>query len=609
MFNTYQMNTRILELSIQLFNAVPKGNPQKTDFNKLLKYGIILDDFAAYATDQILNYFKENKLSSQQLNSTFHKSWKVIKDSSREELFIHQMLHYLTTYGSNFTSDYVYFPAEKLELPEIKNISLKVIRGLDPEELIEKALKLLSSGIALEEETINDLLELLTALKYQFVTVDNIKNKEALVKIIAKSNVYPSSPVEFLRYLIFLTTESTLLIKNDETIKAIKESDLNISTHLNVFGLKKCAEIFNRFKPLWLAFKSNISNKPLINEISRLSKKYHKPMAVDVLNTITSIAYDESQVKDALTRVNNFRKIRLLNALNTRINKADSFLYRIRNGRSFSTQKKGSGNLDYYKKIFDLVYTNLVESLDLEGVRIKYPTNVDYSLPSSEKMFAGNFPTGTKITAENLVSGVYWEDKWGANDLDLSALSMEGKVGWNSDYQATGLLYSGDITDAPNGATELLYTNNQLTSPALSLLNIYSGKAGCKFKIIIGSAPKVEANYMFNPNELILEAETNMVSRNQILGIFLPSDNNKVSFVLVNSGFGNLSVSSPSIHSDVAKEALLYQYTSPISLRKLLVDAGAILVDNEEGEISLLPRDLQKDSIINIITNNLKRQK
>lgn len=603
------MKTTAIQKSIKLFNAVPKGAPQTPNLKSTLPYGVIVDEHAAYAGYEILAFLVKNKLDSEQLNATFHKSWKVIRDTPREELFIHQLLHYMTTYGTNFTSDFVYFPAEKLELPEVKQIPLKLIRGLDTQVLIDKSLKLLSSGVALEEETIDDVLELLSELEYEFESVDRIKNKEALVKIIAQTNRYPSSPVEFLRYLVYLSTSSALLIKNEETITAIKEARLDVSTQINSFGLKRCAEVFNRFKPLWLAFKVNAANKPLINEINRLSKRYHQPLPVDVLNTITAIGYSQEQIKNALNKVNNFRKIRLLNALQTRMNGVDSFLYRVRNGKSFSVkkEKEKNGKLDYYKRTFDLVYSHLLSDLKLEGVRIKYPTKVDYGLPATEKMFIGNIPVGTKVTSENLVSGVYWENDWGAHDLDLSALSLAGKVGWNSAYKGEGLMYSGDITDAPNGATELLFTNAQLPDPALSVLNIYSGKIGCKFKIVVGSAPKVEVNYMFDPNELILEATSEMVGRNQILGIFLPEKNNRLSFVFVNAGFGSMSVSGNSVQSNNARAALFYQYQNPILMRKFLTDAGAILVEDGEADISLMPQDLQKDSILNLFINKLEK--
>lgn len=594
------MNKRAIELGLELFGAIPAGQPKASDHQKTLEFGVVVDENAAYALKTILRYIQKNQLSAEQLNATFHKSWVIIQNSSREELYIHQILHYLSTYGSNFTSDYVYYPLEKLELPELKKLRLRVIKGLPPETLIDKCLKMLSSGIALAEETIETVLNLLDALGYQFTSVDQIKNKEAAVRVIAKSGVYPSHPSEFLRFLVFKATDSTLLIKNKESIDAIKLKKLNIAKHLDTYGLARCAEIFRRFKPLWLAFKSHKANIRRINEIGRLARRHHKPLPLDVLNSITSTVFTTEQIQEALSKATNFRKTRLLNALNTRLNHADAFLYRVRNGSSFARNKPDRKHLEYYRLAYDLVYADLINSLNLQGKKILYPEKVDYALPSTEKMFVGNFPAGTRITSDNLVSGVYWEDAWGANDLDLSALSMKGKVGWNAAYKGEGLLYSGDITEAPNGATELLYTSGSLDYPALAINNIFSGQEGCKFKIIVGSAPKVEANYMFDPNELILEAECNMVGRQQIIGIFLPDEEGKVSFVLVNAGFGSMSVSGNTPHSDLARQALFYQFSNPISFRKLLEDAGAEIVMSGEADLDLRPESLQKDTFIGL---------
>lgn len=594
------MNKKVVELSLKLFNVVPSGDAKESDLKNSLKYGVVIDQNASYASDLILGYFKKNKLSSKQLNATFHKSWKVIKNSSREELLIHQILHYFTTYGTNFTSDFIYIPAEKLEIPEVKQIPLKVIKGVSTDVIISKSLEMLSSGVALDEQTIDDLIELLSGLKHKFDSVDNIKNKEALVRIVSKTGVYPSTPTEFLRFLIYLSTESTLLIKSKSSISAIKSKKMNIVFHLKSFGLEKCATIFNRFKPIWLAFKSNKDNISAINKISKLSKELHKPMPVDVLNMVTSIKYKKSEVEKALKSANNFRKIRLLNALNTRLNTPEYFLYRVRNGKSFTKESISGYDKKYLKKMFKVVYKDLVNSLDVNGKKIKYPSNIDYSLPSSEKMFIGNIPAGTKIRSKKLVSGVYWENSWGAYDLDLSALSIGNKVGWNAAYKAEGLMYSGDMTNARNGATELLYSNGNVSNANMAVLNIYNGKVGCKFKIIIGNASGVSKNYMFNPNELILELETEMKSKQQILGIILPEKDGEMSFTIVNTGFGNLSVSGSYGHSDNARSALFYQYSNPVSFKKLLIKAGAELVTDGDCDIDLMPHNLKKDSLMSL---------
>ena len=96
-----------------------------------------------------------------------------------------------------------------------------------------------------------------------------------------------------------------------------------------------------------------------------------------------------------------------------------------------------------------------------------------------------------------------------------------------------------------------------------------------------------------------------MVGHNQILGIFIPGKNNTISFILVNAGFGNMSVSSSSMHSDNARSALFSQYTDAISLRDVLMDAGANLTDGYDGyeiDLDLMPQNLTKDTFIKLLS-------
>lgn len=79
---------------------------------------------------------------------------------------------------------------------------------------------------------------------------------------------------------------------NDRTIEEIKECSGVTATRLfeeyeRKYGFEHLAEIFNRFKPLFLAFKLNSTLSNCINRINKLSKIYHKPMKEDYLNTVT----------------------------------------------------------------------------------------------------------------------------------------------------------------------------------------------------------------------------------------------------------------------------------------------------------------------------------
>ena len=98
------MNKNIIDLSLKLFNAVPAGKVSKMHPEVGLEYGVVINEKAMYASTAILTYFQANQLSGKQLNATFHKSWKVIKNSTRLQLLVHQILHYTTTYGTNSVS-------------------------------------------------------------------------------------------------------------------------------------------------------------------------------------------------------------------------------------------------------------------------------------------------------------------------------------------------------------------------------------------------------------------------------------------------------------------------------------------------------------------------
>ncbi|MEL6657337.1 MAG: hypothetical protein AAFP77_00090 [Bacteroidota bacterium] len=46
-------------------------------------------------------------------------------------------------------------------------------------------------------------------------------------------------------------------------------------------------------------------------------------------------------------------------------------------------------------------------------------------------MFVGNIPTGSKFYGKAMAVGVYWENAWGARDLDLSGLNIAFEQGGN----------------------------------------------------------------------------------------------------------------------------------------------------------------------------------
>jgi hypothetical protein len=177
--------------TLELFNAVVSKESSKSPL--VTDDGYIIEPGALWAEKEIIDFYSDSRFD---LNATFHKSWKKVKDSSRYELLVEQISHYVSTYGSEFESD-VYIPNEVLDLPDVK-LTYKVIKAYTKSEMIEKCLGMLRSGMALKEETIDSLLTVLTdELSYTFTGSEGIRNKEAIIKIADLYGVLPTDVMDY----------------------------------------------------------------------------------------------------------------------------------------------------------------------------------------------------------------------------------------------------------------------------------------------------------------------------------------------------------------------------------------------------------------------------
>lgn len=579
--------------TLKLFNAVVAR--ESNEQSLISKDGYVIESGALWAKNDIIHFLKKETLDVYGLNTTFHKSWKTILNSSREKLWMEQIRHYISTYGSDF-QDTIYIPKEVLDVPDVK-LAFKYIKSYSEAEMTARCLRLLQSGIALKEETIDDLLSVLVdELGYEFSGNESIRNKEAIVKIADLYGVLPSNTMEFFRYIIYRATGDTLLIKSNDVINDISSAKYNPAVQFEQFGLERIAEIFNRFKPLFLAFKNKCPKT--INKIAKLSKTHHKPMVQNPLNLVTSVPLTRDD-QHWLDRATPFALFKALSACHNRMAGQSAFTYRVRNGKSYvKTGKVSSVIWPNYEFLFEYMKGRF----DLTGMKFFLPQDLEYALPTSEKMYVGHIPTGSKFYGEALAVGVYWENQWGAHDLDLSGLNIAGKIGWNAHYNMEdgGLLYSGDMTDAPNGAVEYLYAQHGLNAPTLVQNNVYSGSGNCEYKIIVGKGDQVDYNYMMNPNNLFLEAKCQSVQRQTILGMMIP-EKEQQSFVLLNMGAGEIRVSGNSEVSQNATQALYQQWSNPLSFREMIIELGGQIVEDKAlADYDFSLDHLQKDSFVKV---------
>ena len=669
---------KVTKATVRLFKAVPlkieESNPinnkeskevSEYQYLKTIPKGFVFtpEVYANYSEKEIHILAelvaKEIELNAEQMNSSFHKSWKKVKDTPIEQLVIEQIAHYMTTYGKEnpieylnqkeaqwnvdeladkvedledidfnriWDEDYVYIPNEVLDIPELrtKEIQLVIIKGYFKLELKIKLGNLLNMGVALSEKTQKDIVTVASFVGFDLEDIEKIKNKEVKMIMYGNMGLLPQDPVEFLRYVVYLSTGQALLIKSSELINEIKSN--NNTALISVFakyekevGLERLAEIFFRFKPLFLAFKSNHSLRMCINRIRKLADKYHKPMPVDYLNSVTALAKTEDglvldKLESELNKVNIFRKIRLAYALQYRTKDPESILYRIRNGKAYATEFEFK-NKDNAKAALNVVLDSIVSDVNgnIKGKKIYIPEYVSYALPATEKQFTGYFPAGTCVTIpKDMVFGIHWENVDSNRiDLDLSLMSVSnGKIGWDGSYRNrdSSVLFSGDMTDAkkPKGASELFYIKRQIKDAMMMSVNYYNydEEIDVPFQIFVAKEQiaNMKKNYTVNPNNVVAVANSTINKRQKLLGLIVTTTK-ECRFYFVEAYLGNSITARQTPFAENTRKYLFNFYENSIDLKYILKKAGAKLTEEkEECDINLSPEALEKDTILTLIT-------
>ena len=522
------------------------------------------------------------------INTTFYKEWSNITNKSRSELLIDQIIHYHSTYGSNFQAQ-AYVPNGTPTVVGYNDI--KVIMPITIDELEEKVQKMLYSGIALKEETVTDLIELIN-LHNLFMDIDLIKNKEAMMHFCKQLGKYPTDPVEMVRFLVFLYTEQTLLIKSPEVLFKIKANHQDITQHINNYGLKKLSSVFYRFKVLFLAMKKH--NSIVINKLRRLAKKNHKPMKNNLWQNVLNASNSElNQITDKqIDQLSNFKKLSLMQAIKTRSKKTGIVPVKVRNGKLFIKEKEQNYDAYTHTNFLDRLKNSVIESLSNKACRIKLPTNINLVAPTSEKTFVGHIPYGSYVNMnDNAIVGINWKNEDGARDLDLSMVNIKGKkIGWNTNYESDGVLYSGDMTNADPEATELLYCKTGMPD-GIVMVNAYSAEPNSRYNMFLATdsiVPKM--NHMVDPNAINFMTQLEITGEDTI-GMFV---NNK--FVFMNLTTSSRRVSNGNVHVYNFLNHIHKTIDTYIYLSDLLIKAGfEIVEDNADIDLSLTDKSILID--------------
>lgn len=605
-------NYELVASSLRLFNCVPYIGANWGNHELHGPTGILITPGAMTHRDEIVRFFSENRLTAEKINKTFFEDFERVRNTPLVERLTHQLTHYFSTYGLRAMGidapDFMYMPVPVREIVELAT-PLVTIKAVEPAEILVRSVNMLS-GVALKQQTIEDLYSIFSGLGEDIGRVIALtKNREALVYFCDKSGIVPEKGEELLRYLVYRATGETLVINSKQLLEKIKSSGFDLpSSPLSTGTMEELAQNFNRHKPIWLAFKqANRRNGPFVNRISRDSKRLHKPMAPNVLGTFTSGKFNLSEVERAAKNASTpFQLTRALNAALFYSEREEvATTYKVRNGRLFL--KIGDGEKRNLTKEARAIRSELMGRVLDKTYYI--PEGVEYALPSSEKMFSGAVPKGTKVQAtfegESLLVGVYWENgPGGYTDLDLSFCDVQGNfVGWHGAWSGSNVDFTGDITSAPKGAAEWFEFRGAISSPGLISVNLYgSHDEECPFKIMVArvKSDNVRHGYVASPEEIVFTADSSVTgkSRNRIIGLVspVPGKIDRVEFTLVDEVMGNRSVTTPNGMTANTTPALLERTRLSFPLRQVV----RTVATPEEADVDLTPTALDRDTILSI---------
>ncbi len=494
-----------MEDVLSLFNCIVIERSQRSTQPCLTYAGLgVITNFDPNAAQSL--FIEEN---STPLNiSTLFTREERENAPSIEYLLGKQILHYIEVYGLGTPGLF------NLECGGQGNIVvMRFVEGITVIELATKVQDLLYANAPIKDAA--QLKRIIEHYNLDY-SVNFIQNNEMRVALYRPGVDTFKSGDDAVRYLCYVATGEALLIKSKEVIAAVAKSIVHsqfFCTHENVL-----AQVFNRHKRLILAAKKT-HTATAINRIARKSKTQHVPVRESVAKTFVHRALTGNifYPDEALDHVSIRNKFKYLNLLAQKKIQSPVASFKIRNGKVWTREDRQVYSMEDILRVESAVIDSL--ALDLRffrGQTVLLDKRVDYGLPVSRKQTIGNLPFGTQIVSDSneISSGIYWENSWGATDLDLSTIDMDGnRVGWGgvSGYSNRDIIFSGDLVDARDGAMEFMTSKSKDYG---LFVNIFSGENGSKMELIVGGN-RTKKHWI--ENTIIREKHT-LNSRNSVIG-------------------------------------------------------------------------------------------
>ena len=621
----YTMDTELIRMFRQVVPELAGGPRSFTEVNELaIKRGYLVVPEAC--TGAVMDWLKDEKFDP---NATFFKDWQYIQEHDNISLMFEQILHYITTYGTDFALGNGYVPNDGKDKPMMAYDKLKLVTAVSADELKARCMGMLKSGVSMKQSTVRSLVDFVVATGG--CPADEIPNREAACLLHFRQGTHPSDPVEYVRFLVYLYTDTTLLIKNRDTIRRIRTtgdtSGIAAVAAMSDADIDLLATVFYRFRPLLVAMKAKDSCAPctrevfaraahVINRIRARADKLKRPFVPGILDRICEPGDSDrlASIEAALDGTTMFRRLRLLQCVIDRMSmkEGENPVYTVRNGKMFIREGyRPKADHAWLTAVSGVLTGSIRESLARKAstfrVRLPARETCAIAMPTSEKNFIGDYPMGTRVhLSEHNVVGVYWRNEWGTRDFDLSMFDKNGHgVSWHTGFKDGDFMHSGDMTNADPEASECIYFRgpgiSDKTSPADGMvlhLNQYCGiNPESRYRMYVAryeGRPKFSHGYMVDPKDVVLTVDGNIPGGQTALAVVSGSD-----LILLGVGTGNGRVTLPGGSTTSFIEAISSRYMHAAHLKALLQLCGFDFVPYEhEGEVDLDLSDIKRDTLI-----------
>lgn len=523
-----------------------------------------------------------------------------------------QLYHYVTLDNVNLVD-------EKDLTEEAKKIRSKInfFTAISKEEAISIIKEDLLPSIEQPTEDEVDLFRVLFSDVNFSIPVDKIKSFELKACYLERKGCYDQvDATTLLRLVVYKLTGLTLLINSDDTVLRIKRN-LCYYEHRDFIieyfeGREKdLAEIFNRYKKIFLAMKCCDSEvNHVINKISHLSKKYHKLLPANAAIYYAEACKDNDikRIKEIIKNCSYSQLIRLFTYAYSDFGATDTNLYGIRNGKVYYKKRENS-----FSKHIGLIVAEL--SKRTPHKKYIHPVRISYGLPISGKNFIGNYPNGSYITIDPEkfhTVGIHWTNTPKSRvDLDLSMKTKNDTYNWCNTRVDNTVNFSGDVTDAPidqGGAAEAFFFNPGAATDGndyfLSVYN-YTGTSGVKCDIFLEESDTEPKKLAYHPHKQLVEPISFKVEsdRPECFGIF-----SEDRFYLTKGSFskGNVMDSANTDYLEAFSKKLknaptLYSFFTLLNLPVILLDKTDEVPEEFKDAIDLRdPAKLTKEDFLKI---------